>query len=208
MTHGAQQMPSPAGDVSMAVTIPSSHAKPHLPGDPDIWVFVLGDMLIFSAYFFVACVDRGQNRQLFLESQQYLSQNLAIANTLMLLTSSLFVALSVQATRAGDFGVASRFLTLGGTCGVGFLLLKSYEWYSKLRLGLTLSTNSFFMHYYVMTGVHVVHVLIGLVFLVVLWHELNGPNTPRVKMLEVGATYWHMVDFLWFLIFALLYLMR
>jgi nitric oxide reductase NorE protein len=184
-------------------------APRHLPGDPDIWVFVLGDMAIFSAYFAAYIfVDRAGNHELFLQSQQHLSQTLGVVNTLVLLTSSLFVALSVQATRAGDFGVASRFLGLGGAFGTGFLLLKSYEWYSKLSAGLTISTDKFFMHYYVLTGVHVFHVLIGLVFLMVLRHELRTAERPRVAFLEAGATYWHMVDFIWFVIFALLYLMR
>jgi nitric oxide reductase NorE protein len=64
------------------------------------------------------------------------------------------------------------------------------------------------MHYYVMTGVHLLHVMFGLVFLAVMWRELQTNPRPRVSLMEVGATYWHMVDFLWFLIFALLYLMR
>jgi nitric oxide reductase NorE protein len=184
-------------------------AKPRVPGDADIWVFVIGDMLIFSAYFAAYIfLERGHNHELFLQSQRHLSQTLGVVNTLILLTSSLFVALSVQSTRAGDFGVASRFLTLGGAFGVGFLLCKSFEWYSKLSSGYTISTNAFFTHYYMLTGVHVFHVLIGLVFLVVLRRELHGATRPRVQLLEVGATYWHMVDFIWFVIFALLYLMR
>jgi nitric oxide reductase NorE protein len=192
-----------------------------LPGDVNIWVFVIGDMLIFSAYFAAYLfADRVGNHELFLQSQQYLSQDLGFCNTLILLTSSLFVALAVHAARLGDFAVASRFLELAGACGVVFLFVKAYEWYTKLASGLTISTNAFFMHYYVMTGVHVVHVLIGLTFLIVLWRELRGAPTPRVEargssarerrmeLVEAGGIYWHMVDFLWFLIFALLYLMR
>ena len=87
-------------------------------------------------------------------------------------------------------------------------MIKSFEWYSKLRSGVTISTNAFFMHYYMMTGVHVFHVLIGLVILTILWRELHHANAPRAWVMESGATYWHMVDFLWIVIFALLYLMR
>jgi nitric oxide reductase NorE protein len=180
-----------------------------LPGDVNIWVFVIGDMLIFSAYFAAYLfADRVHNHALFLQSQQHLSQNLGFCNTLILLTSSLFVALGVHAARLGDQGIASRFVELAGGCGVVFLFVKASEWYAKLANGLTISTNAFFMHYYVMTGVHVVHVLIGLTFLVVLWRELRGATTPRMELVEAGGIYWHMVDFLWFLIFALLYLMR
>jgi nitric oxide reductase NorE protein len=153
-------------------------------------------------------MDRSANQQVFLESRHHLNHTLALLNTLVLLTSSLLVALCVQATRAGDYRVASKFLSAGGACGVVFLLAKAYEWYTKLRQGLTLGSNAFFMHYYVMTGVHVLHLIIGLVFLAVLRRELRTSAQPRISLIEVGATYWHMVDFLWFLIFALLYLMR
>ena len=180
-----------------------------LPGDADIWVFVLGDMLIFSAYF-AAYLFAGRmgDRELFLRSQQQLSQNLGFCNTLILLTSSLFIALCVQAARLGNFAVASRFLELGGGCGVVFLLLKAFEWHSKIARGLTISTNAFFMHYYVMTGVHAAHILIGLTFLMIIRRELRDATTPRMQLIESGGIYWHMVDFLWFMIFSLLYLMR
>jgi nitric oxide reductase NorE protein len=165
-------------------------------------------MVTFSCYFAAYMFDRGQQPGVFLQSQRYLSQNVAALHTLLLLASSLFVALSVRATRAGDFAVASRFLSLGGACGAGFVLSKVVEWSSKLVKGLTLGTNAFFMHYYMLTGVHLFHVLLGLVFLGILWRELNGVRPPRVRLVEVGATYWHMVDFLWIIIFPLLYLMR
>ncbi len=187
----------------------SSGTSRRLPGDADIWVFVVGDMLIFSAYF-AAYLFTGRmgNRELFLRSEQHLSQTLGLCNTLILLTSSLFIALCVHAARLGNLRLASRFLELGGACGVGFLLVKVFEWHSKLASGLTISTNAFFMHYYVMTGVHVAHILIGLTFLMVVRRELGGAQAPRMELVEAGGIYWHMVDFLWFMIFSLLYLMR
>ena len=184
------------------------NVKRHLPGDSNVWLFVIGDMVIFSCYFVAYLFDRGRNHELFLQSQQHLSQNIGVINTLILLASSLFVALSIQAARAGDFRIASRVLTLGFACGVAFVLLKSYEWYSKLSSGLTISSNAFFMHYYMMTSLHFFHVLLGLVILTMLRRELRRKAPPRVQFLEVGATYWHMVDFLWIIIFALAYLMR
>jgi len=183
-------------------------ATQRIPGDPSIWVFVIGEMVTFSCYFAAYMFDRGQHHGLFLESQRHLSQSVAAFNTLLLLASSFFVALSVQATRAGDYAVASRFLSWGGTCGAGFVLSKAFEWSSKLARGLTLGTNAFFMHYYMLTGVHLFHLLLGLVFLGILWRELNAGDPPRARLVEVGATYWHMVDFLWIMIFPLLYLMR
>jgi nitric oxide reductase NorE protein len=185
-----------------------SSAAPHLPGDSAVWIFVIGDMVIFSAYFAAYMFDRGQNHGLFLQSQQHLNQSLGFVNTLILLTSSLFAALSVQATRNHDVKSAFKLLTLGGACGVAFVAIKAFEWAMKLQQGLTVSTDSFFMHYYMMTGLHCAHVLLGLIILVIAGRELRIKSAPRVHILEVAATYWHMVDFLWIMIFALLYLMR
>ena len=183
-------------------------AREHLPGDPSVWVFVIGELFIFAAYFAAYMFDRGKHHELFLESQQLLSQGIGVINTLVLLTSSLFVALSVQATRTSDVAAASRWLALGGGCGAGFVLTKSFEWVAKLRSGVTISTNAFFMHYYMMTSVHFFHVLLGLVILAILWRELHGATAPRARLIESGASYWHAVDMLWIVIFVLLYLMR
>jgi nitric oxide reductase NorE protein len=185
----------------------TTEVEEHLPGDPDVWVFVLGELVIFAAYFGAYMVDRGRNHDLFLQSQQLLGRAVGAINTLVMLTSSLFVALSVQAARTADVRTASRWLALGGACGAAFAVIKSFEWYSKLRVGLTISTNAFFMHYYVMTGVHFFHLLLGLVILAILWRELHT-SAPRAQVIESGACYWHAIDLLWVVIFALLYLMR
>jgi nitric oxide reductase NorE protein len=180
----------------------------HLPGDLDVWVFIIGEIVVFAVYFAAYMVDRGRNHELFLQSQQLLGQGLGVVNTLVLLASSLAVALCVHAARADDIGTASRWLVAGGACGAAFALIKSFEWYSKLRAGLTISTNAFFMHYYMMTSVHFFHVLLGLVILAILWRELHQAQAPRARVMESGASYWHTIDVLWIFIFALLYLMR
>jgi nitric oxide reductase NorE protein len=180
--------------------------KAHLPGDVNMWVFVLGDLLIFGAYFLIFMVHRHQERDLFLASQQHLSLTVGVANTLVLLASSWFVATSVRATRVGAYRRALRLTWWGGACGVLFLVIKAYEWTSKAIAGYTFPSNDFFMFYYMLTGVHLFHVVLGLVFLGVVVVELRSQR--RVAMVETGATYWHMVDLLWIVIFALLYVMR
>jgi nitric oxide reductase NorE protein len=185
-----------------------SHDEEHLPGDVDVWVFLIGEMVVFAAYFGAYMIDRGRNHDLFLQSQQLLSKGLGVVNTLVLLASSLSVASSVHAARADDVRTASRWLVVGGACGAAFAVIKSFEWYSKLRAGLTISTNAFFMHYYMMTSVHFFHLLLGLVVLAILWRELHHAKPPRAWVMESGACYWHTIDLLWIVIFALLYLMR
>jgi nitric oxide reductase NorE protein len=186
----------------------STKTAAHLPANKDMWVFVLGDFVIFSTYFIIFTVYRHQEQQLFLESQQHLSLSIGVVNTLVLLTSSWFVARSVQLTRAADYERAVRLTVGGGLCGVVFILLKAYEWSSKISQGMTFPSNDFFMFYYLLTGVHLFHVVLGLVFLGVVFFELRNPKLRRVSMVETGATYWHMVDLLWVVIFALVYVMR
>lgn len=178
----------------------------HLPASKDLWVFVLGDFVIFGSYFVIFMISRRQERDLFIESQRQLSLNIGVVNTLVLLASSWFVARAVQLARSGEFERA-RKLTIGaGLCGVVFMLVKAYEWLAKIAQGHTFPSNSFFMYYYMLTGVHLFHVAIGLVFLGVVYVELR--KRKPLALVETGATYWHMVDLLWVVIFALLYVMR
>lgn len=195
-------------DLATAERPQSSSRDGHLPGDGHMWVMVLGDLVIFGAYFIIFMIYRAMSPQEFLESQQHLNLNIGALNTLVLLTSSWFVARSVSAVRTGDHSRALRLTYLGGLCGVLFVVIKAYEWTAKIVQGYTMSTNEFFMFYYMLTGVHLFHVTLGLLILGIVVRELRNPRRRRVSMAESGATYWHMVDLLWIVIFALLYVMR
>ena len=87
-------------------------------------------------------------------------------------------------------------------------MIKAYEWSTKIARGYTIPSNEFFSFYYMLTGVHLFHVALGLLILGVVVRELRNPRRRRMSMVETGATYWHMVDLLWIVIFALLYVMR
>ena len=82
------------------------------------------------------------------------------------------------------------------------------EWSMKIGDGYTLTTNGFFTFYYFLTGIHVVHMLIGFGFLGVVLYQLRSPSRRSLPVVEAGGVYWHMVDFLWVIIFALLYVMH
>jgi nitric oxide reductase NorE protein len=180
----------------------------HMPGDGAMWVMVLGDLIIFGGYLLIFMIYRAMTPAKFMAAEQHLNINIGVLNTLVLLASSLFVALSVQAARADDHDRALRLTYLGGLCGVAFILIKAYEWSAEIAQGYTIGSNDFFMFYYMLTGVHLFHVSLGLVILGVVVRELRNPRRRRVSMVESGATYWHMVDLLWVVIFALLYVMR
>jgi nitric oxide reductase NorE protein len=180
----------------------------HVPGEASMWFFVIGDLLIFAVYFVGYMYFRGQNHQLFLASQARLSVDIGAINTVVLLTSSLFVALGTAAARAGNIAAGLRGFWIGLAFGAAFPLLKMFEWIPEITAGLTPGTNLFFMYYYVMTGMHLCHVALGLVILCFVIRNLKTSTTPKISFIETGATYWHMVDVLWLVLFALLYLMR
>lgn len=185
----------------------SAHAS-RTPGQAAMWIFVLGDMVIFAGWFAFYLLNRAQNKELFLASQHELNQNFGAINTLILLVSSWMIAVCVQAAREGKYDRA-RLCAIGAiVSGFFFVGSKVTEWWTKIRDGITLETNDFFKFYYFLTGVHVFHVLIGFVVLGVVIREVSTPHFRSQEVVETGATYWHMVDFLWVLIFALVYLIR
>ena len=180
----------------------------HVPGDGHMWVMVLGDLVIFGAYFVIYTTYRAMHPSQFLESQQHLDLDAGVLNTLVLLTSSWFIACSVQAARAGALGRALQLTYLGGFSGVLFLVIKGHEWAEQIARGNTVTSSEFFTFYYMLTGVHAFHVLLGLVILGIVVRDVRDPRRRRTSMIESGATYWHMVDLLWVVIFGLFYVMR
>lgn len=178
------------------------------PGQWSMWVFVLGDMFIFAGWFAFYMYYRMQNPDLFLASQQALDQTIGVINTLILLFSSWMIARCVEATQKQHYAAAVRYTWLALISGILFVAAKVYEWSSEIAAGHAFSSNYFFMFYFFLTGVHVFHVLIGWIVLGVVLRELKTPAFRSQEVVESGATYWHMVDFLWVIIFALLYLMR
>jgi nitric oxide reductase NorE protein len=173
-----------------------------------MWFFVIGDLFIFGFYFVFYMYHRGQNSELFLQSQALLNLDIGAINTVMLLTSSLFVVLGTSAARVGEAADAFRLFGIAIAFGAVFPILKMFEWIPEMQAGLTPGTNLFFMYYYVTTGLHLCHVLIGLVIVSFVMRELRLSTEPKITIVETGATYWHMVDVLWLILFALLYLMR
>jgi nitric oxide reductase NorE protein len=92
--------------------------------------------------------------------------------------------------------------------GFVFLVSKVIEWAAEIRQGFTFATDEFFSFYYFLTGIHFLHLLIGFGVLAVGVHQLWSPARRSQEVVETCATYWHTIDFLWVLIFGLLYVMR
>lgn len=194
-------------DVAEPQPIADTRAKA-VPGQPDMWMFVLFETLLFTGYFSVYLVSRTQDRQLYLESQADLSLRVGVFNTIALLLSSWAIARCVQAARAGAYSSALRNAYLTVAFALVFLVSKIGEWITEIRMGNTFTSNEFFQHYFFLTSIHCIHVLIGFIVLGVLLYQLKSPLRRSQQLVETCATYWHTVDFLWVLIFALLYVVR
>ena len=142
---------------------PQAAASPprgHVPGEEGVWVFIGGDLIVFAVFFVTYALARQQELALFESSQALLDRRLGLLNTLLLLTSSFFVAQAVAAVRRGDD--RARRLLLGAILlGNGFVVVKAFEYSAKIAQGFTLNSNSFSIYYYMFTGIHLVHVLIG-----------------------------------------------
>jgi nitric oxide reductase NorE protein len=173
-----------------------------------MWAFVLFEALVFTAYFIVYVVRRTQSPELFLESQAHLDLRIGVFNTLVLLASSWSVARCVQAAREGSYrsATAHAYLTMG--FGFAFLVSKVLEWTAAIRAGFGFTADEFFSFYYFLTAIHFLHLLIGFGVLAIAVHQLRSPARRSQEAIETCATYWHTIDFLWVLIFALLYVMR
>lgn len=182
-----------------------------VPGQPDMWAFILFETLVFTAYFGFYLFYRTLSPELFLHSQSQLDLRIGVFNTLVLLLSSWSVVRCVQSSRAGAYRAALRDAFVTAAFAAVFLFFKVFEWVRLVRMGNGLDSNDFFTYYFFLTGIHFVHLLIGFVALGIVVYQLRSSarqDRKRQENIETCATYWHTVDFLWVLIFALLYVVR
>lgn len=183
-----------------------------------MWLFLLTEMLLFGALFLIYSVYRSQHVASFHHVSAELDVTIGTVNTLVLLTSSLTVALSIAAIRRGARNHSILFLTTTILLAVVFLVNKYFEWNTKIHHGIypgskeLLSRDSgeilFYSLYYVMTGLHGLHVVGGIILLsIMLIFVIRGKiHRGRYVQLENSGLYWHLVDIIWIYLFPLYYL--
>jgi nitric oxide reductase NorE protein len=180
------------------------------PAESGVWMFILGDMMLFALLFASYAWDRTQQYELFVQSQAALSKGFGVVNTLLLLTGSLFVVLGLHWARGGAIVRVQTCLILAIVTGVAFFVNKIIEYREKVSEGYTLITNDFFMYYYMLTGLHLLHVMVGIGVLIFLWVRSRQAAYSHcdIRNMESGGAVWHMVDLLWIALFPLLYLIK
>ena len=178
------------------------------PGTSGIWTFVFIDMVVFALLFMVFVSEKFRLPEVFSASQAALDPRVGLLGTLLLIGSSWCVAEAVTRIRTTGRRNAGLYLNGAILLGLCFAVNKLYEYQGKLELGLSPVTNGFFTFYFLITGLHFLHVIGGLCFLghcrLRLASESGAPAYR--KKIENTGLFWHFVDLLWLFIFPLFYL--
>ena len=178
------------------------------PGTNGIWTFVFIDMIVFLMFCLVYLTERHRLQDVFVEAQHRLTPWVALLSTLALLTSSWCMAEAVHAARRNAPAAVRNWLTSALLLGAFFIANKFVEYGGKFADGITPATNGFFTFYFLITGIHFLHVCGGMVFI---GHCRSSAGAEAgtadyTRKIENVGLFWHFVDILWLFIFPMLYL--
>jgi len=185
-----------------------------------MWVFLGTEVLFFGGLFLTYLVYRSWYPAAFAAGSHELDVTLGTINTVVLITSSLTMALAVHAAQLGQRKLLMTFLVVTMLLGTVFLGIKSVEYYHKFvehhvpgpgfvfEKEFARNAQLFFSLYFVMTGLHALHMIVGLgIMLWMLWWSWRGTITAEYySPIEISGLYWHFVDIIWIFLFPLLYL--
>ena len=183
-----------------------------------MWFFLFTEILFFGGMFLLYSIFRYEYAQDFHRAAAEENIILGTVNTAILLTSSLCMALSISAVRRGERFFSSWLQLVTIAMGAAFLVIKYFEWTAKIDIGIYPNSPVllkmkqgeilFFGLYYVMTGLHGLHVLVGCVVIAFMMHFTMEQTIHRGNFarLENTGLYWHFVDIVWIYLYPLFYL--
>jgi cytochrome c oxidase subunit III len=198
----------------------SGHNRDDVSSKMGMWLFLFTELLLFGGLFLVYMVYRFIYHDAFLQASTDLNVWFGGVNTVVLLSSSMTVAMSITAMQKGNSNLSKKLLWLTIVAAGIFLVIKSFEWSAKFEHGLfpgmahyselPNGERLFFFLYFFMTGLHALHVIVGAVFLLIVIRGINKQNVSQDKymLLENGGLYWHLVDLIWIYLFPLFYLIH
>lgn len=196
-----------------------SYAHQFSASKQGIWLFLATEILMFGVFFVTYGLFRGRYPEVFLQASQYLNTILGATNTVVLLFSSLTMALAIRSIQVGKNQRCIWFLFITFLCATTFMVIKYFEYTHKFHEGIfpgalyqgpkpIENIAIFFSLYYVMTGLHGIHVLVGmgLIAWLILKVKRGAFTTQYYTPVEGIGLYWHIVDIIWIFLFPLLYL--
>jgi len=185
-----------------------------------MWLFLFTELLLFGGLFLLYMAYRLQYTKDFIIGGQELNVVLGTVNTIILLTSSLTMALSIAAIQRGKKTLSIFFLVSTIAFALAFLVIKYFEWTAKFQHGIAPNSPEllskpngeiiFYGMYFSMTGLHALHVIIGAIILTFMLVFLirNKITSKDYIKLENSGLYWHLVDLIWIFLFPLFYLIH
>ena len=183
-----------------------------------MWLFLFTEMLLFGGLFVVYSVYRYRNATAFHLAAHELSVFIGTVNTIVLLISSSTIAMSITAIQKKDKKLALLLLVVTILLGLAFLVNKYFEWGEHIKEHIYPGSSVLAMRgqgdvlfyglYFFMTGLHALHIIIGLVFIGVITRLIikDKINSENFVLLENSGLYWHLVDLIWIFLFPLFYL--
>lgn len=183
-----------------------------------MWLFIFTELLLFAGMFTVYSVYRYVFSDAFHLASQELDVKIGAINTVILLISSMTIAMSITAIQYKDKRKTIIFIGITIFLAFVFLVNKYFEWSGKIQHGLYPGSRIladfghgdtlFYGLYYLMTGLHALHIIVGIVLLAVMLFKVmkNSINSENFVQLENSGLYWHLVDLIWIFLFPLFYL--
>jgi len=183
-----------------------------------MWLFIFTELLFFGGLFIVYAVMRYKNETAFSLAGEELDVFIGTLNTIILLVSSATIAMSISAIQMKKKNLTIVLLGITLVLAIVFLVNKYFEWGAKIEHGLYPGSDLlhqfghgetlFFGLYYFMTGLHALHIIIGIVFIAVMMYKVYREkiHADRYVQLENSGLYWHLVDIIWIFLFPLFYL--
>lgn len=185
-----------------------------------MWLFLYTELLLFGGLFMVYMVYRSLHPEAFLIASLKLNVWMGTINTIVLLTSSMTIAMSITAMQLGNIKLSLKLLSITVLAALVFLVIKYFEWGAKIDHGLwpgmelfsslSYGEQLYFYLYFFMTGLHGLHVIIGMIFIMVVMNKIKNKkiNKNKNQLLENSGLYWHLVDLIWIYLFPLFYLIH
>lgn len=198
----------------------SGHNRDDVSSKMGMWLFLFTELLLFGGLFLVYLIYRTTYSSEFLEASFDLNVLIGTVNTIVLLTSSMTVAMSITALQKGNTRLSINLVWLTVLAALIFMVNKYFEWSVKFEHGLfpgmehydnlPLGERLFFYLYFFMTGLHALHVIVGAVFLMIVVRFIKKKRVTqdRYILLENAGLYWHLVDLIWIYLFPLFYLIK
>ena len=183
-----------------------------------MWLFIFTELLLFAGLFIVYGVYRYLNPEAFALAAEQLSVTVGTINTIALLVSSATIAMASSSIRLKNKNLTLFLLLVTIVMAILFMVNKYFEWMGKIHHGLFPSSNTlhnlgsgdtlFFGLYFFMTGLHALHIVIGIVLIAIVFLRVknNSITDNNPVLLDNSGLYWHMVDVIWIFLFPLFYL--